>query len=418
MEQSGGEGVKTPKTPIDPRRKPPKLGKPKAMLDFMKPTEQDDEARSATPDGSQETRSLRVGQPKADSESIEREDRSATPEGARRRPPKIGRPKAETALIVSELRNTVARKRTPNNDSESAVEEKSPAPTEMSSSKEEDPGSDTVKVDKIKDREAGTSATIPELESAEADASRKASEPDNAKIETGLTASEPNTAKPEPSAKAPAIDRQPERETTGTHAATEGLPRPRPPKLGRPKAKLESQIPRKLMRRDEFAQNIMSEKAIDVDMVSDHTNPEQQPKEVGEEARVATPEGSQPKPPKDATPSIQRGRPPKLGRPKAQLQSQKPKKLASTDDQLVRNSVEGVRPYTESATPSGNSADSQFAQAELEPARRETDLKLERKSNQHKDDTAMRRARLPKLGRPTAELDMTTNSKLAGNIAV
>lgn len=336
---SGWDGnvrVTTPTTPqTPPRRRPPKLGRPKAELDIMKPTKSDNETRSVTPDSHGHARSPNPKRTKIDVASNEARDQGATPAGPRRRPPEHGPPKAGRVNGPSQFNSAKAETATPDTKFQSAKAKTSTPTIELKSAEPETnlttPRFDSAKPDlntiapEFKNDHATANASSPCPDIAQAEVGMVIPMPDSAKAGTPA-APESNSAKAETSGTAPNLTTAPELEIEQIGGATPGQSRPR--KLGRPKAEAESQGHNAKI---ELGATTLKSESLTGKTRSMAPNLGKPPETEISGADDLHPEDRRPMP-----------KPPKLGRPKAELGSQKPMKLVEKDE---RSTPE--KPYTE-----------------------------------------------------------------------
>ena len=414
--RNGEADVTTPTTPqTPPRRRPPKLGRAKADLESMKQTEADDEGRSATPDVSLYATPPQSGQPKAD---IELKEGRATPEGQRRRPPKLGRPKAEPVNMASEPKSDNAKPSTSSTETQGDNAEMSmpistlkSAKTVTSTTTLESDGAEagtSTTILGLKNDEADTNTTTPGPDSAQAEANKATPDPDIVNAETSVAAPEPNSAKVEVGGTAPDLSRAPELEIEGAGGATPERPPARKSEIRRPKAGLEFQAHSD---ETEISATSPATNSITAEKSAAAPNIGKPPKVEIEGAGGTKPDGQRPRP-----------KPPKLGRPKAELDPQKPRKLAKEDGNPTPE-----KPYTKhpklgkakvrlesnrikpAQTPKEANQEARDATPEEEPP-----PKAEGKSNNNVKDASPRtgRARPPKLKELKVEPKSLKPSKL------
>lgn len=444
--QNGDVGVMTPTTPqTPPRRRPPKLGRPKAELEIMKLTKDGNETRSATSDGPGHARSPKLEETKAAGMLNEGRDQGATPEGPRRRPPIHGNPKAGTVSRVFKFNSAKAETSTPHTKVRGA-KAKTSTPTVGLMSVRIEESSTTPKIDTVQSEPYTTAPEpkndqakakiIPGPEGAQAEADIMIPKPNSAEAKTGVAPPESNRARAETIGTASNLSKAPELEIGEDGGAIPGQPRPRPRKLGRPKAETEPQ-----------GYNVkveISAATPEPDSVPEETSATAptlgKPPEIGVGvAGESILDGQRPMP-----------KPPKLGRPKTELGSQKPEKLAKKNEksepekqdtehlklgntqkdpgQLATKDEKSTpeKPYIENPKLGNINADTESQETKSDQAAKNTERepidamaeglspRAERKSNHENDTTPPTlRKRPAKLEKSKAELESRKSNKVA-----
>lgn len=414
----GDPDLRSPITPPTPsRRRPPKLGRPKAELASIKPRKDCNKTRRATPNGPGHAVAPKPGQTKADVASNGMRSQDATSEGPRTRFPTYGSPKESAVHSLSEF--------------SSAKEEISTVDIKFQSAK----AKSRTPVIKLKSAEPETSSTIPEFGDAQpernttapepkedrirshavhldpgraqAEADMTIQKPHSAEAETDPAALESTSAKPETVETAPNPSKATEVEKEVVGDTTPGQLRPRPPKLGRPRA--EAKPGGHNGKIETIAVNPRPDSITE--------EPDATTLYLGKPPEIETAGAS------DSIPDGQRPIPklPKLGRSKAELVSQKPEKLTKKDEMSLPEKL-----YTDQSSRGNAKTDPGYQESKLDQAAKKLDQgprdalpkhlspHSKVKSSNGRITTPPKGRRRPaKLENSKAKLDSTTNNKVA-----
>ena len=413
----GDPDLRTPiQSPKPSRRRPPKLGRPKAELGSIQPTKNYNKTRSATPYGPRHAVSHKPGKPKADVASNEARSQDATSEGPRPRLPIYGSPnecavhsaskfssaKEERSTLDIKFQSAKAKSRTPIIKLKSGTETSStniefgdaqPEPNTIAP----EPKEDRIRSNAVNTgpgrAQAEPNMTIQDPNSAEAGTNPAAPESDSAKAET--IEIPPNSS---------SVTKL-EKEVAGD--ATPGQPRPRPRKLGRPRAEAES------------GGNNAKKETSAVTPRPDSITEELDATALNLGKPLETERGGA----GDSISDAQRlnPKPPKLGRSKAELLSQKPAKLTKKDEMSPPEKLrtEQSRLRFDQTDPEYQDQKSFQAPKKLDQGPRAALPKhlspdSKGKSKIEKDTTPSKGRRRPdKVKKSKTELDSTTTNEVA-----
>lgn len=366
-EQSAECGKTTGSAPQPPpRRRPPKLGRPKAELESISASKQNDNTQGVA-SGVRFASPSNRGKPEADKEPNIVNPRNANPESPRKKPPKLGRPKASTVKVAQKSQGA-------NRKLEPTPEGVFTAEAELGSERPESDGARPEKNRPASEVPVGEEKT---LDNVQSEASKAAGKPEAVKDETKFSSSvskNPTEATTGAAAEQSKSSDYPTKEADGPLPGA--IPAPLPP-LRLPDSVKESQ---ECSVRDEPA-------APEHDTVARTENP----------TRPSTPD----RPPEQKMEGLD-GTRPESSRPKRRLRKLGPPKIGKPTYRHEAKVKEGV------SAPQSDSGTAQAAQkaANVQTSGETLDKEGDGEgTGDGKPKSPRPRPKPRKLGRPKAELE-------------